>query len=372
MFDFGVLPPEINSGRIYAGPGSAPMLRAATAWDAMAAELDMAAIGHSSVVSELTSGPWVGPASVSMLYAALPYVAWLRAAAALTEETAIQARAAASAYEAAFAMTFPPTVIAANRALLATLVATNFFGQNTPAIAATEAQYLQMWAQDAGAMYSYSAASAIASELSPFSSPSEVVSSTTKAVDATANAMSAPAAALTAEATRSLPWPLSLLPTPANNYLGLVPANYQTVFHNLLQIYNYYGVAPSSVSIAQQLTFGPGGTTAGSGGAWYPTPQFAHLGTTGGGVSAGIGRSARVGSLAVPSSWTSPTSAPVSAPGSPAAGLDGPSAPSATQAVENNALLNGLPGQAGRRSTAGNVHKYGLRYSVVTRPPSAG
>ncbi|ORB32742.1 PPE domain-containing protein, partial [Mycobacterium paraseoulense] len=25
MFDFGALPPEINSGRMYAGPGSGPM-----------------------------------------------------------------------------------------------------------------------------------------------------------------------------------------------------------------------------------------------------------------------------------------------------------------------------------------------------------
>jgi PPE-repeat protein len=32
------------------------------------------------------------------------------------------------------------------------LVATNFLGQNTPAIAATEAQYAEMWAQDAAVM----------------------------------------------------------------------------------------------------------------------------------------------------------------------------------------------------------------------------
>jgi PPE-repeat protein len=57
-----------------------------------------------------------------------------------------------AAYEAAFAMTVPPPVIAANRALLLMLVATNFLGQNTPAIMATEAEYAEMWAQDAGAM----------------------------------------------------------------------------------------------------------------------------------------------------------------------------------------------------------------------------
>ena len=31
--DFAFLPPEINSGRMYDGPGSGPMLAAAAAWD---------------------------------------------------------------------------------------------------------------------------------------------------------------------------------------------------------------------------------------------------------------------------------------------------------------------------------------------------
>ncbi|EUA27600.1 PPE family protein [Mycobacterium intracellulare] len=65
----------------------------------------------------------------------------------------------------------PPPVIAANRALLATLVATNILGQNTPAIAATEAHYMEMWAQDAAAMYGYAASSASASALTPFAPP---------------------------------------------------------------------------------------------------------------------------------------------------------------------------------------------------------
>jgi PPE-repeat protein len=38
VFDFAALPPEINSGRLYPGPGSAPMLIAATAWDELAAQ----------------------------------------------------------------------------------------------------------------------------------------------------------------------------------------------------------------------------------------------------------------------------------------------------------------------------------------------
>ena len=106
-----------------------------------------------------------------MVSAITPYVSWLSALAAQAEETANQGRAAAAAYEAAFAMTVPPPVIAANRVLLTTLIATNFFGQNTPAIAATEAQYMEMWAQDAAAMYGYAASSATASQFTPFTSP---------------------------------------------------------------------------------------------------------------------------------------------------------------------------------------------------------
>ena len=171
MFDFGALPPEINSGRMYTGPGSGPMMAAAAAWDGLAAELSTAASGYSSVIDELTSAPWLGPASRSMMAAVTPYVSWLSAVAAQAEETASQARAAAAAFETAFTMTVPPPVIAANRVLLMTLIATNFFGQNTPAIAATEAQYMEMWAQDAAAMYGYAASSAIATELTPFIDP---------------------------------------------------------------------------------------------------------------------------------------------------------------------------------------------------------
>ena len=83
------------------------------------------------------------------------------------------ARAAAAAYEAAFTMTVPPAVVAANRAQLMALIATNFLGQNTPAIAATEAQYGEMWAQDAAAMYSYADSSAAASVLKPFTKPAQ-------------------------------------------------------------------------------------------------------------------------------------------------------------------------------------------------------
>ncbi|OBH82275.1 PPE family protein [Mycobacterium scrofulaceum] len=171
MLDFGALPPEINSGRMYVGAGSGPLLAAAAAWDELAAELQAAGASYNSAVEALATGPWTGPSSIAMAAAAAPYVAWIHATGAQAEEAGAQAKLAAGAYEAAFAATVPPPVIATNRALLATLIATNILGQNTPAIAATEAQYMEMWAQDAAAMYGYAASSAAASQLTPFAEP---------------------------------------------------------------------------------------------------------------------------------------------------------------------------------------------------------
>jgi PPE-repeat protein len=171
--DFGIYPPEVNSARMYAGPGSTPMLTAAEAWEGLAAELHSAANSYQSVVSALTAGPWLGPSSASMAAAAASYVAWLNATAVQAEETAGQAKAAAAAYQTAFTSTVPPPLVAANRAQLTTLVATNLFGRNTQAIAANEAQYAEMWAQDAAAMYGYAASSASATSLTPFTPPQQ-------------------------------------------------------------------------------------------------------------------------------------------------------------------------------------------------------
>ncbi len=156
---------------MYAGPGSGPMFAAAAAWDGLAAELQSTAASYGSVISELTGESWLGPSSASMAAAVAPYLQWMTNVAAQAEQTATQSKAAAAAYEAAFAMTVPPPLIAANRSLLMALIATNILGQNTAAIAATETDYAEMWAQDAAAMYGYAGASATASTLTPFISP---------------------------------------------------------------------------------------------------------------------------------------------------------------------------------------------------------
>src|SRR6202048_3145191 len=174
--DYGAFPPEVNSARMYAGPGAGSMLAAAGAWDGLAADLHTTAAAAGSVVSGLTGGSWRGAASTSMAAAVAPYLTWMSATATQLEQVANQARAAAAAYAAAFAMTVPPAVIATNRAQLMALIATNILGQNTPAIMATEAEYVEIWAQDAAAMYGYAASSAAATLLNPFTEPPNTAS----------------------------------------------------------------------------------------------------------------------------------------------------------------------------------------------------
>lgn len=168
--EFAALPPEVNSGKVYSGPGSKPMLAVATAWDKLAAEFESAADAYTSVTAQLT-GQWSGPASAAMSHTTAEHATWLRNVGADTGQAATQAKMTASAYDTAFDMTVAPPVIAANRSQLATLVATNILGQNTPAIAATEAAYAEMWAQDATAMYTYAAISTASTALAPPTPP---------------------------------------------------------------------------------------------------------------------------------------------------------------------------------------------------------
>jgi PPE-repeat protein len=125
-----------------------------------------------------------------MAAAAAPFVAWLESSSAQAAQTSAQAMLAAASYESAFASTVPPAVIAANRALLAALVATNFLGQNTPAIAATEAHYMEMWFQDGVTMDTYATASQQAVVL-PQQSPAPTTSDGGASADAAAATQSA-------------------------------------------------------------------------------------------------------------------------------------------------------------------------------------
>jgi PPE-repeat protein len=187
--DFAAQPPEVISGLIYSGAGAGPLLAAAAAWEGLAGQLHSTASSYGAAISELT-GSWQGPSSESMAAAAFPYVTWLATTAGQAEEAATQAQAAASAYEAAFAAIVPPAVIAANRSELASLVASNIFGQNNSAIETVEAEYGEIWAQDVATMLGYASSSAAATKLTSFTAAPQTTSGSAASASAVTAAAS--------------------------------------------------------------------------------------------------------------------------------------------------------------------------------------
>jgi PPE-repeat protein len=361
--DFGALPPEINSARMYSGPGSGPLLAAATGWDGLAAELSSAATSYGVVISRMTALSWHGPASASMAAAAAPYLAWMNTAAAQAEQTANQARAAAGAYEAAFPATVPPPVIAANRSLLSSLIATNILGQNTPAIAATEAQYMQMWAQDAAAMYGYAGSSAAAATLSPFTPPQQTTNPAGLAAQGAAVAQTTSTGAATniqaaltqlistvPTALRGLASPLSSvvtsLLTPA---LSVGSSSTWIASSALFDSSQLVTLSTPAAAAAAPLAGGLGSAVLTSGSAGFANFGGAGMGAA---VSAGTGRAALVGSLSVPQTWTG--AAPMASAGRAAALADTGLGAAPPASEREPGMLGALPsaGPAGRSTPA--------------------
>ncbi|MEE3065130.1 MAG: PPE domain-containing protein [Actinomycetota bacterium] len=340
--DFATIPPEFNSGRLYSGPGSGSMLAAALAWDGLAAELHTAAAGYASVIAGLVAGPWLGFAAASMAAAAAPYVTWMRTAAAQAEQTATQAKAAAAAYEVAFAAVVPPPVIAANRTTLKALVATNIFGQNTPAIAVTETHYAEMWAQDAAAMYGYAALSASASTLAPFTqSPQSTRDGGARdqaaaLARATATSAATDTQAALVQLSSDVPATLqALASSPTSTAAAVSPVSgIFDALQSLGLISPSTFFEPASLGVATSELGTASGAWADaakadteieaagreiaedqdaltrqiSGAETRIMSRFDQLGTIGEAGSAGLGQAATIGALSVPPGWT--TAAP--------------------------------------------------------------
>lgn len=384
--DYGALPPEVNSGRMYVGAGAGPMLAATAAWDGLATDLYIAAAAYSSLISELTCA-WMGPASASMASASAPYVAWLTATAAHAEQTAVQAKTAVGAYEAAFAMTVPPPVIAANRAQLMTLIATNFFGQNMPAIAATEAHYAQMWAQDAAAMYGYAAASAGACALATFDEPPSTTNPGGQGGQAAAVAHAADTAAGTSTQPGASTSGIANLGTVSSELVAGSSGSsgtsaseswkkWTSLYTNHLGIaYNHTGDWEHMMKIWEGMMMPAAAASKGAAAAGA-LPGVG--GTVGGGaassgassaVSAGLGRAATVGHLSVPQAWAA--AAPATGGGSGPSTLS--SAPFGSEA-KGGGLLRGIPLTGTGRGSVGKVvgQRYGFRHAVMARSVVGG
>ncbi len=329
----------------------------------------------------------------------------MNATAAQAEQAADQAKAAASAYETAFAATVPPPVIVANRTLLASLVATNVLGQNTPAIATTEAHYAEMWAQDAAAMYGYAGSSAAASTLTPFAQ----APATTTVGQATGTGTPTTLSQL----VTSVPAALQGLASPATStssgsglkgLLDLLTGNSTSttglsgLFNDLFSssglglnaniwntIFSSGFYMPSNRLGAFTSLFGgaaageaAAGDAAGAAGkrrrpdgigaavAAAPAAGLSELGGLGSGVSAAMGRGAALRVLAVPPSWDeiAPAVSPL------------PEALGGMPLAPPPAVAAGMPGMpfanaAGNRFNAA-APRYGLHLTVMAHPPAAG
>jgi PPE-repeat protein len=409
---FSFLPPEINSTLMYTGPGSGPLAAAATGWTGLANDLQSTATSFQSIVNGLTSGSWTGPSSQTMLAAVQPYVAWLTNTSAQAAQTAAQATASVNAYEAAYSATVPPALVFANRAQLLMLIATNFFGQNTPAIAANEAQYASMWVTDATAMNTYLGAATQTSVLPQIAAPAA-------ATNGAAQVMQTSAAAQPADITSSLATDLlSLLQTMLagsaytsqlgtvlgdvgitgtlqSSILGALTSTTTGVGTSSASILPlqaaYYGAMMASMPARMFMSMGSGaaggrgvagGIMTGSEGLMQSIGQFVdgkmqaivgsvsgQLKSWGSAVSAQLGRATALGGLSVPHAWTDAatgtitraapilpnTSVAPTAP--PAAGMPG--------GPWGNALMGALSGR-GLASMAAKAPK------VIPKSPAAG
>ncbi|BBY34576.1 PPE family protein [Mycolicibacter minnesotensis] len=390
--DYAALPPEINSARMYSGAGATPMTAAATTWNALGAELATTAASYESVISTLIGQEWRGPAATAMASAAAPYIAWLNSTAAAAEHAAAQASASAAAYEAAFAMTVPPAVVAANRAEFQTLVATNFLGFNTAAIATVEAHYAEMWAQDALAMYGYAAASSMAGALQPLSSPAPSTNPVGVAAQGAAVAQASASGAQNglSELVSGIPSAMQTLASPAlaspaqggiaDFFSNLINSTQNIGIWNGVQTYSaalsnvgtwhmFAGIA-SAIAIAH----GPAAEAAEVAPMLVDSAEPASAVAGSAPMLASAGTAAPVGGLSVPSSW--PAAVPNTATSIPdsAATLVSHGWTEAEDSGTVNAVGAGVPAAAaaGRSGSSLSNPRYGVKPTVMVRPVVAG
>ncbi|KAA8963537.1 PPE family protein [Mycobacterium sp.] len=395
---FSFLPPEVNSTLMYTGPGSGPLAAAAAGWQGLANDLQTTATSFKTIVTNLASGSWTGPSSQLMVAAVEPYVAWLTETSAQAAQTAAQAVAAVNAYEAAYSATVPPALVFTNRAQLLTLIATNFFGQNTPAIAANEAQYAEMWVQDATAMNTYAVASTQTTALPQMAAPAAATNGSAQVVQSAAAAHSASVTGSVISGITSVLDPLltdvglgaytgdvTSAITGALSGSGLSSASIEPIYLTMMGA--YYGSMMASMPARMFMSMGSTAArgaagVAGMGGetllnsvaSLVDGKMQAIVGSVasqlqnwGSSVSAQLGRATALGGLSVPHAWSEAATGAITraAPVLPNTSVPAPAASAMPGGPFGHALLGAMSGR-GLASLAAKAPK------VVPKSPAAG
>jgi PPE-repeat protein len=271
----------------------------------------------------------------------------------------------------------PPPAVTANRAQLAALIATNILGQNTAAIAATEAQYAEYWAQDAAAMCGYAASSAAAARLTPFSSPKQTTNAaglTAQNAAVTQANASAAASSPVSQAVAAVSQPAQVIPPGP---LGII----DSIDFSLLNAIQAGATGISGTYFIEAFTAGTlasekllGVPLPNLGPPPIPKPPAAAASSLGGGaglgnVTAVLARAGTIGPMSVPASWSAPSSSHVAA--LQPAGMT--TLPGTDETVASGYPgYPGMPGGTGSRALGGGPPRYGVRLTVMPRPPAAG
>jgi PPE-repeat protein len=403
--DFGALPPEVNSARMYAGAGSTSLTTAASAWRSLAAELTSAGQGYENVITQLSSEEWLGAASIKATQALTPYVTWMKTTAAQAEHTASQLDAASAAFETAFASVVPPPLVAQNRALLLQALQANVLGQYTNVIAQLESQYGQMWAQDASTLYNYAAQSSNATKVTPFKSAPEVSTQDAgakqgAAVNSASGTAAGNASSTTASAIEQTPKTLAAAATPAATTATTptdpfsemwflltgqtsLPTSFASFVNGLSPFagfaYNteglpYFSVGMGNSGVQIAKSTGQLGGAVASAASAAPKGLSGLGGMLGGGagapaVAAGLGNAASVGKLSVPAMWSGAAPAISHAAAVPVSAIS-----AVPEAAGQGNLLGGMPlaGMGGQGGFGASGPRYGFKPTVMARPPFAG
>jgi PPE-repeat protein len=154
--DAAAVPPEVNHTLMSAGDLGASLVAAAAGYESVADMLmaELTAMGLNTSVTAMVG--WQGPGGAMMQMTAAEFMAVCAAASAWVRIGQVQAAEVAAAHSMALESMIPAEVCLTNRSAQAGLVATNFFGQNTPGIVGLDGEYFgQFWVQNATARTGY-------------------------------------------------------------------------------------------------------------------------------------------------------------------------------------------------------------------------